>query len=213
MNTFDFFIAAIVLFALWRGFSAGFVKSFISLVGWLVALIAASRFAGDVGHLFTGMVSSPKLQLALGFLLIVLVSLTVLTIVSMVANKIMETLHIKILDRVAGGVLGALKGILVVLIFMSISAPVIQRLPFWQNSTLVPELMPFAPVAMKLSKDVFTRSIQEITQSQANDTHTTAEHESATPSDGPSMQHDIARSDTDLSDMDMARDNDAAYGD
>lgn len=181
MNTFDFVIAAIVLFGLWRGFSQGFVKSFINLIGWLVALIAASRLADDVGGLFAGMVASPKLQVAMGFLLVVLVVFTLLTVVSGIVNKVMETLNLKIIDRFAGGVLGAFKGVLVVLIFMSVSSPLLQKLPFWQNSTLAPELMPYAPVAMQMSKDVFKRSVQEVTNPNGSDETDTVNPESGSP--------------------------------
>lgn len=203
MNTFDFVIAAIVLFGLWRGFSKGFVKTFINLIGWLVALIAASRLANNFAELFAGVVASPKLQVAMGFLLVVLVVLTLLTIVSSIVNKVMETLKLKIIDRFAGGVLGAFKGVLVVLIFMSVSSPLLQRLPFWQNSTLAPELMPYAPVAMQLSKDVFQRSVQELTNPNGEKSNTNANEATETVeiTDGP----------TSAIDVEMTQANDAAF--
>lgn len=159
MNTLDIVVAVIVLLGLARGFQKGLIKSFIGLIGWLVALVAASKLASSTAHLFAGWVSSPQLQIALGFLLIVLVVVTLLQIVGMLVENILSGLNLKILDRFAGGVFGAAKGVLIVLIILSLTAPVLQRFSVWKSSVLVPQLLPYAPLAMQFSKDVVNKTM------------------------------------------------------
>ena len=162
MNTFDLIILVILLLALWRGFTKGFIKSVISLVGWLVALVIASRYADSVAPLFSVFFESPVLQLTFGFLTIILAALTIQALISSLANRLLNALNLKIVDRIAGGVLGTAKGVVVVLIALSASAPIIQPMPAWSDSQLGAALMPLAPVAMAVSKQAFALSVNEI---------------------------------------------------
>ena len=41
-----------------------------------------------------------------------------------------------------------------VLVFLSISAPLLVQLPQWQASVLAPELMPYAPLGKTLAADL-----------------------------------------------------------
>lgn len=63
----DVFIAFMVLMGLWRGFTAGFVKTAASLVAWLSALIIASRIAKEVAPFLAGFIENPVLQIAAAF--------------------------------------------------------------------------------------------------------------------------------------------------
>lgn len=164
MNTLDIIILAIMVLGLAKGFYTGFIKSFVNVIGWLLALVLGSYFAADMAPWITNNVPalSAKLSLVLGFLMIVLAVISLLTIISFIMNQLLETLNLKILDRVAGGVFGAAKGLLVVLVMMSLTAPMMQRFAIWQQSQLVPELMPLAPIATKLSKDVWQQSMDDL---------------------------------------------------
>lgn len=162
MNMLDIIIAVVVLLGLLRGFQTGLIRSLMSLIGWLVALVIASRFAGQFAVWFAGLIDSPVLQTALAFLSLVIVVLAVLYVLVAVLSRLIDKLNITVLDRMAGGVLGAAKGILVVLIIMSFTAPALQRFEFWQRSVMVKELMPLAPVAVQLTKQVVATSWQQM---------------------------------------------------
>jgi len=125
MGFLDIIIAVMVLAGLWRGFNVGFIRSSISLVGWFIALLAATRLADDVAPYLANYVSSPVLQMGAGFLVIVLMVLIVIQLLTVLVSGIVKGLKLGLIDQLAGGVLGAAKNVLVVLVMLSVSAPVI----------------------------------------------------------------------------------------
>lgn len=154
MSGLDILIAIIVLIGLWRGFKAGLVKAAFGLVGWFIALVAASRLADSVAPQMAGLVQSPVLQMALAFLLVVLIVIASMHLLALVFSSALKALNLGFIDKIGGAVVGAGKNILVVLVMLSVVAPLLVQMPIWQRSTLAPELMPFAPVARTLTQEM-----------------------------------------------------------
>lgn len=165
MSGLDIVIAIIVLIGLWRGFQVGLIKTAVGLVGWLIALVAATRLAGSIAPQLSGLVENPVLQTALGFLIVVVVILAIMHTLAFVFSSALKTLNLGLIDKIGGGVLGAAKNILMVLVILSISAPILVRLPMWEASVLAPELMPFAPLGKELAVDMFGVAWGQINQS------------------------------------------------
>lgn len=162
MGLLDIIIAVIILAGLWRGFKQGFIRSSIALVGWFIALLAATRLADDVAPYLSNFISSPVLQVGAGFLVVVLIVLLVIQILTLLVSGIVKGLKLGFVDQLAGGVLGAAKNILVVLVMLSISAPAIINTSLWQSSVIAPELLPFAPFAQEFATNVLGEAWQQI---------------------------------------------------
>ncbi len=165
MSGLDIVIAIVVLIGLWRGFQLGLVKTAVGLAAWLIALVAATRLAGSVSPQLSGMVQNPVLQMAMAFLLVVMVILAVMHLVAFVFSGVLKTLRLGIVDKMAGGVLGAAKNVLMVLVVLSVSAPLLVQLPQWQTSVLAPELMPYAPMGKELVSDVLGMAWDQVNPS------------------------------------------------
>ena len=165
MSGLDIVIAIVVLIGLWRGFQVGLIKTAVGLVGWFIALIAATRLADSIAPQLSGLVQNPVLQMAMAFLLVVIVVLAVMHLVALVFSGVLKTLRLGVVDKMAGGVLGAAKNVLVVLVVLSVSAPLLVQLPQWQTSVLAPELLPYAPMAKTLASDVLGGAWEQINQS------------------------------------------------
>ncbi|MGO2386680.1 MAG: CvpA family protein [Psychrobacter sp.] len=165
MSGLDIVIAIVVLIGLWRGFQLGLIKTAIGLVGWFIALIAATSLAGVVSPQLADIVQSPVLQMAMAFLLVVIVILAIMHLMAFVISGILKTLRLGILDKMAGGVLGAAKNVLMVLVVLSVSAPLLVQMPQWQTSVLAPELMPYAPMGKALVTEVLGMAWDQINQS------------------------------------------------
>ena len=129
MSSLDLVIAVVVLIGLWRGFQVGLIKTAVGLVGWLIALIAATRLAGAVAPQMSSIVQNPVLQTALAFIVVVIVILAVMHTLAFVFASTLKGLRLGLVDKVAGGALGAAKNILMVLVILSISAPLLVQLP------------------------------------------------------------------------------------
>lgn len=165
MSGLDIVIAIVVLIGLWRGFQVGLIKTAVGLVGWFIALIAATRLADSIAPQLSGVVQNPVLQMAMAFLLVVIVVLAVMHLVAFVFSGVLKTLRLGVVDKMAGGVLGAAKNVLVVLVILSVGAPLLVQLPQWQTSVLAPELLPYAPMAKMLASDVLGGAWEQINQS------------------------------------------------
>lgn len=165
MSGLDIVIAIVVLIGLWRGFQVGLIKTAVGLAGWFIALIAATRLAGVVSPQLSGLVQSPVLQMAMAFLLVVIIILAIMHLVAFVFSGVLKTLRLGVLDKMAGGVLGAAKNVLVVLVVLSVSAPLLVQMPQWETSVLAPELLPYAPMAKMMVSDALGVAWEQVNQS------------------------------------------------
>lgn len=162
MTIIDSCIAFMVLTGLWRGFHAGAIKTAMSLVAWLVALILASSLAKPFAPLFAGVVDNWVLQVSLSFLVITLIILVICHVVSWIIQKTLKTLKLGFLDKILGGILGAGRGILKVLIILSVASPLLVKSANWQQSILAQNLLPFAPVAQAVLVEVLGEAWEQV---------------------------------------------------
>jgi len=165
MNEFsalDILIAVIVLFSLYRGFKAGLVASLVGLVGWFATLYVGTHYAREMGFYFAGVVKDPVLQTALAFLVIVLLMLTIVWGASLIVKSLIDALALTPIEKLAGGIFGAVRGILIVLVVMSFIGSWASKASWWQNSILAKSLLPYAPLAMVVSRDLASTAWNEL---------------------------------------------------
>ncbi len=165
MSGIDIVIAIVVLVGLWRGFQVGLIKTAVGLAGWFIALIAATRLASSIGPQLSGVVQNPVLQTALAFLVVVIFILAIMHLLAFVFSSALKTLRLGVVDKMAGGVLGAAKNVLMILVILSISAPLLVQMPQWQTSVIAPELLPYAPMGKALASDMLGAAWGQINQS------------------------------------------------
>lgn len=162
MTVIDICIAFMVLIGLWRGFHAGAIKTAMSLVAWFVALILASSLAKPFAPLFAGVVDNLVLQVSLAFLVITLIIVAICHVVSWIAQKTLKTLKLGFLDKILGGILGAGRGVLKVLIILSVTSPLLAKSANWQQSILAQNLLPFAPVAQAIVTEILGEAWEQV---------------------------------------------------
>lgn len=155
MSWIDLIIMAVVFIGIWRGFSAGMIKSFAALISWLLALIVASKTAADWAHLFAPVVDDVVLQTAMAFIVIMLCVVVVVGMIASLVARSLKALKLGLIDRIAGAFLGAATGILKVLIVLSIATPLLALAPQAKSSVLIPSLLPYAPMAKTLLQKAF----------------------------------------------------------
>ncbi|ALH96368.1 CvpA family protein [Acinetobacter equi] len=162
MNTIDIFILVILLIGGLNGLRQGFIKAFANLVGWIFALILAAKYASVLAPTMTVLSADPVVQKIAAFAFIILSIIVLTWIVTFLLDRILKTLKLGPLNRLAGGVLGGLKGLLVVLITIQGIGPWVESSPHWKQSKLITSLMPYAPWASQMSKDVANEVLQHI---------------------------------------------------
>jgi membrane protein required for colicin V production len=167
MNVLDIFILIILLIGGLNGLRQGFVKAFANLVGWIFALIVGAKYATILAPSMVSLSKDPVVQKIAAFAFIVLLIVVLTWIVTAFLNKILKSLKLGPVNRLAGGAFGSLKGLLIVLITMQGLGPWVESSPHWKQSKLVQILMPYAPWATQLSKDAAHDALEHIKSEDA----------------------------------------------
>ena len=168
MNTLDIFILIILLIGGLNGLRQGFVKAFANLVGWIFALILGAKYATILAPSMISLSEDPVVQKIAAFAFIVLMIVVLTWIITAFLNKILKSLRLGPLNRLAGGAFGSLKGLLIVLITMQGLGPWVESSPHWKQSKLIYLLMPYAPWATALSKEAAHGALEHIKSEDAD---------------------------------------------
>ncbi|MDQ8934711.1 CvpA family protein [Acinetobacter rudis] len=181
MNGLDIAILLILLMGGLNGLRQGFVKALANLLGWVLALILAAKYAVTVAPAMSVLSMDPVVQKIAAFAVIILFVVVLSWILSAFLDSLLKTLKLGPLNRLAGGLFGGVKGLLIVLITMQGLGPWVESSPYWRQSKLVQSLLPYAPLATELSKNVANQALNEIkpassnTESDRNRTDTTVQ--------------------------------------
>lgn len=138
------FAASLVLGA-WRGL----VREALSILGWVIAFLAANLFAGPLGPEMPQVIPSPELRVAAAYLVVFVGSLVAASLVALLLSKIVKAVGLGGTDRMLGALFGAARGLLIVVAVALLAgltgAP---RQPFWRDSASGP-LLAQAALALK----------------------------------------------------------------
>jgi len=140
MTTVDYILAAAVLLSILFGAIRGFLRESIALLGWLVGLWLAWRYAHLLLPYLGGALAGTELQIwvARGLLLlaVVIASWLIGSLLSYLVQRSGLTLTV---DRVLGGVFGLVRGVVIVgFVVMLGQASDLRSESWWKNSRLMP---------------------------------------------------------------------------
>jgi len=124
-------LAVSIAWGAWRGL----VREVISILGWVIAFLAANLFAGPLGEAMPPEIPTPELRLGVAFIAVFIASLAVTSLLALLLSKIVKAVGLGGLDRLLGALFGTARGILVLVALALLagltSAP---RQPFWRES-------------------------------------------------------------------------------
>jgi membrane protein required for colicin V production len=150
------FAASLVVGA-WRGL----VREVLSILGWVIAFLAANLLAGPLGPVMPQAIPSPELRVAAAYVAVFVGSLIVTTLVGLLLSKIVKAVGLAGVDRMFGALFGAARGLLIVLAVALLagltSAP---RQPFWRDSASGPLLVQAAQALKPLLPQTFAERLR-----------------------------------------------------
>jgi len=151
MNIFDLSVAFILFFFTSLGVRAGLVREALSLGKWLLAGVLSWMFADNVANLFRSSISDPTVRLVVGFVTLFLALFVGSAVaIYMIQNIMVKRPWLKIPNYILGGVIGATKGlviIMIVVLLLGLTAAPAKK--WWKGSAFSPYL---ANLAIKVSK-------------------------------------------------------------
>ena len=141
MTLLDIIVLAVIGISILLGVIKGLVREVLSLAAWVMAFLAANLAAPEVARLLPQGLASDEIRLLAGFAVVFVLVLIGLSVLSMMASKLVKIAGLGMADRALGGVFGLLWGALVVTILVLLAGLTsLPRQPVWRNAILVPML-------------------------------------------------------------------------
>jgi membrane protein required for colicin V production len=141
MTWLDYAVIGVFAASLALGAWRGLVREFLSILGWVIAFLAANLLAGPLGPAMPAMIPTPELRVAAAYVAVFAASLIVTSLLGLLLSKIVKAVGLGGLDRLFGAIFGLARGLLIVLAAALLagltSAP---RQPFWKDSASGPLL-------------------------------------------------------------------------
>lgn len=119
----DIGFGAILLISALLGIWRGFVREVLALLGWFAAAWIAYHYATWLAHEWlTGVPGGDMTQLALGFVILFIVTMIIFGFAGKFLAKLMQTAGLSPTDRILGFAFGLLRGLLVLIILSSLAS-------------------------------------------------------------------------------------------
>ena len=139
MNFVDYILIAIVglsmVLSLWRGF----VREVISLIGLVLAFLAASRLSGRAGDFLGEWITNATVADIAGFALVFIVVMILVGLIGALIRRLVDLAALTATDRTLGIFFGAARGMLLIalsfLVYTSYAKP---DTPWLKKSLLTP---------------------------------------------------------------------------
>ncbi|NOR19897.1 MAG: CvpA family protein [Xanthomonadales bacterium] len=145
MEYVDYAVLGIIAISILVGALRGFIKEVFSLAVWAAAFLVAFQYSGALAMMLESHVELPSARTSLAFAGLFLAVLLVGGLVTFLIGKLVEKTGLSGTDRLLGGIFGALRGLILILVLMLVAGltPVPQD-PWWQQSRTIQSLMPLA---------------------------------------------------------------------
>jgi len=145
MTVVDIIVLAIVGISILFGVLRGLVREVLALVAWVAAFLVANLLAPDIAKLLPQAMASEEIRLLVTFVVVFIVVLVGLSVLAILASKVVKIVGLGPADRVVGGVFGLARGMLVVMILVLLAGLTsLPRQPMWRNAALSGPLEAFA---------------------------------------------------------------------
>ena len=135
MTTLDWVVLALFLASTAIGLWRGLVTEVLSVLSWLAAFVLAQWFAPQAGELLPMTGTAQPLRYAAGFVVVFGGVLVAGALLAWAGKKLLEAVGLRPLDRVLGGVFGAVRaGVLVLALGVVVHLTGFKSALWWQES-------------------------------------------------------------------------------
>ena len=160
MNIFDIIIAALLLFGFVRGLIKGLFVEVASLVALIGGVYGAIHFSYFVSDLLKEYVSWDQEYISLAaFAITFVIIIIVIALLGKVLTKLADFAALGILNKILGGIFGALKIGLILSVVFIFFGKMNDTIPFIEKETLEKSIL-YSPVK-KIAPTIFPSIIKE----------------------------------------------------
>jgi membrane protein required for colicin V production len=138
MNAVDWVIVAVVALSMLLGVLRGFVREVMSLVGWVVGIWLAIRFAPVLGRELPAEMAIAEIRTGIAALGIVIGTIVVAALIAWVIGKFLSAIKLTGTDRLLGAAFGFVRALLIVLLVgLFAGRTALAQQPLWRDSVLL----------------------------------------------------------------------------
>jgi membrane protein required for colicin V production len=140
MTPVDYILAAAILLSTAFGAIRGFLRESVALLGWLVGLWLAWRYAGRIEPYLGGAMRDTLLQVWAARLLVLIAVVIAAWLLGSLLSYLVQRSGLTLgVDRVLGGLFGVVRGAVIVgFAVMLAQAAELQSEAWWRSSRLLP---------------------------------------------------------------------------
>lgn len=141
MTVFDFIILGLLVVSAAVGAWRGLVSEVIALVAWIVALVAAWLYVGEVALMLDGHIDDPLWRHVAGFALIFVGILLLASALRFLIREMLRMLGLGPVDRLFGSFFGIARGIAIAMVLVLLGGLAgMASEPWWRDALLSPPL-------------------------------------------------------------------------
>lgn len=176
MNTFDIIIAALLLFGFVRGLMKGLFVEVASLVALVAGVYGAIHFSYFIGDWLKDSVDWDERYISLAaFAGTFVVIIVVIALLGKILTKIADFASLGILNKILGGVFGALKIGLILSVIFIFFGKMNDTIPFVSQESLSESIL-YKPVK-KIAPTIFPSIIKDDNEVEEENTTTNVDTE------------------------------------
>lgn len=141
MTAFDYLVLGILLASAILGAWRGLVGEILSILAWVLALVAAWMFGAEIGAALYSGIGDSMLRLVAGFVTVILLVLVVIALLKLLMRGLLKAIGLSLTDRMLGVLFGLMRGLAILLVIVILggltSAP---KQPWWREARFAPPL-------------------------------------------------------------------------
>lgn len=161
MTWLDYALLGVFAVSLAVGVWRGLVREVLSILGWVIAFLAANLLAGPLGQHMPQVIPSPELRVAAAYVAVFIASLVVTSLLGLLISRIVKAVGLGGVDRSLGALFGAARAVLIVVVAALLagltSAP---RQAFWKESAGGPWLVRAALMVKPVLPQTFAERLR-----------------------------------------------------
>jgi membrane protein required for colicin V production len=117
------------------------VGEVLSILAWVIALVAAWMFGASVGAGLFGGIHDHSIRLVAGFATVVVLVLVVVALLKLALRGLLKAIGLSVTDRLLGVLFGLLRGLAIVLLLVAVGGVTpLPRQGWWRDARLAPPL-------------------------------------------------------------------------
>jgi membrane protein required for colicin V production len=161
VTIFDYLVLLILICSVVISIVRGLVKEILSLIGWVISLLAANAYGQGLSELLPASIPGTATRLIVAFVALFVVTKIVMALLNKAIGGLIDAAGLSLADRGLGGLFGLARGLVIVLtIVLLCGTTAIPQQAFWKKALLSPLAETAAHTAAPFLPGEFARHVQ-----------------------------------------------------